>query len=148
VTPASFPEPVPGLIIRYSYLWRREHLRGREEGQKDRPCAIIAAVVNDAGSRRVLVLPVTHTAPDVGAAAIEVPTSVKKRLGLDGERSWIVASEYNDFYWPGPDLRPVPGDPNGSIAYGLLPGALFEQVRRVWLALATSGRSRTVKRTE
>ena len=37
------PLPVPGLVIRYSYLWHSEHLAGREEGTKDRPCAIIAA---------------------------------------------------------------------------------------------------------
>ena len=37
------PAAKPGLVIRYSYLWYREHLEGREEGQKDRPCAIIAA---------------------------------------------------------------------------------------------------------
>ena len=54
---APFPEPVPGLVIRYSYLWRREHLEGREEGRKDRPCAIVAAVRNDAGALHVLALP-------------------------------------------------------------------------------------------
>ena len=40
----ALPEPVPGLVIRYSYLWYTEHRTGREEGQKDRPCAIIAAL--------------------------------------------------------------------------------------------------------
>jgi hypothetical protein len=34
---------------------------------------------------------------------------VKRHLGLDGERSWIVLDEINDFIWPGHDLRPVPG---------------------------------------
>ena len=38
----ALPKPVAGLIIRYSYLWYREHLEGRDEGQKDRPCAIVA----------------------------------------------------------------------------------------------------------
>jgi len=42
------PEPVPGLVIRYSYLWYAEHVLGREEGQKDRPCAIVAAIRTDA----------------------------------------------------------------------------------------------------
>jgi hypothetical protein len=38
------PRPVPGLVVRYSYLWYREFLDGREEGRKDRPCAIVAAI--------------------------------------------------------------------------------------------------------
>ena len=28
----SFPEPKPGLVIRYSCLWEREALSGRDEG--------------------------------------------------------------------------------------------------------------------
>jgi sugar phosphate permease len=40
----ALPEPIPGLVIRYSYLWHSEYVRGREEGQKDRPCAIVAAI--------------------------------------------------------------------------------------------------------
>jgi hypothetical protein len=39
----SFPAPETGQVIRYSYLWLNEHKRGREEGIKDRPCAIILA---------------------------------------------------------------------------------------------------------
>ena len=38
------PDPAPGLAIRYSYLWHREFVAGHEEGNKDRPCAIIAAI--------------------------------------------------------------------------------------------------------
>ncbi len=30
-----------------AYLWYREHLEGRDEGQKDRPCAIVAAIRAD-----------------------------------------------------------------------------------------------------
>lgn len=47
------PVPVPGLVIRYGYLWHSEHLAGREEG-KDRPCAIVAALrpADDAGESR------------------------------------------------------------------------------------------------
>jgi len=37
----SLPTPRPGLVIRYSYLWAREHDQGREEGVKDRPCAVL-----------------------------------------------------------------------------------------------------------
>ena len=51
----TFPEPYPGLVIRYSYLWRREHQEGREEGAKDRPRAIIMAVTDEDGEWEVLV---------------------------------------------------------------------------------------------
>lgn len=103
----ALPAPVPGLVIRYGYLWRREHLEGRDEGRKDRPCAIVAAIRSQAGERRVLVLPITHGAPPADAA-IEIPAPVKRRLRLDARRSWIVVTEYNEFLWPGPDLRRAP----------------------------------------
>lgn len=59
----SFPDPVPGLVIRYGFLWRSEHERGLEEGAKDRPCAVLLSVADDAGDRTVIVLPITHTPP-------------------------------------------------------------------------------------
>jgi hypothetical protein len=69
------------------------------------------------------------------ARAIEVPADTKSRLGLDGERSWIVLDHANEFVWPGPDLRPVPGRSPTTIYYGALPPALFGNVKRLLLAL-------------
>ncbi len=40
----SYPTPVPGLVIRFSFLWSTEAKSGVEEGRKDRPCAIVVAV--------------------------------------------------------------------------------------------------------
>jgi hypothetical protein len=52
----TLPEPVAGLVIRYSYLWYREYLEGRDEGQKDGPCAIVAALrVDENRDTRALV---------------------------------------------------------------------------------------------
>ena len=90
--------PRTALVIRYSYLWHSEFLAGREEGIKDRPCVIVAAVKRDAGQVRAVVLPVTHTPPDDPDAAIEIPMETKTRLGLDSERSWIVVSQWNEFH--------------------------------------------------
>ena len=144
----SLPKPVAGLILRYSYLWRREHLEGRDEGQKDRPCAIIAALrVDDAGDTRVLVLPITHTPPDNPGLAVEIPAAVKRRLQLDDARSWVVLSEWNEFVWPGPDLRRLPGANDASVAYGMLPPALFATIRDKFLAIVNSGVARRVPRT-
>ena len=145
----ALPEPVPGLIIRYSYLWYREHLDGRDEGQKDRPCAIVAAIrKDDTGATRALVLPITHSPPDHPSLAVEIPAKVKARLGLDDARSWVVLSEWNEFVWPGPDLRPLPQATPGSVAYGVLPPGLFAIIREKFLAIAAAGRAHRVSRSE
>ena len=58
------PNPQPGLVISYAYLWHYEHRAGREEGQKDRPCIIVLAVERKAdGAIIVTVLPITHSPP-------------------------------------------------------------------------------------
>jgi hypothetical protein len=144
----SFPEPYVGLVIRYSYLWKREFDAGREEGTKDRPCAIVMVVVDEEGDKEVLVLPITHSAPTELADAIEIPAATKSRLGLDGERSWIVITEANEFVWPGPDLRPVPGRDESTIAYGPLPPRFFTHVRDKFLERDQREKSGRVKRTE
>ena len=138
----SWPDPVPGLVIRYSYLWHSEHTIGREEGVKNRPCAIVLA----APGKNVVVLPVTHSPPD--GPAIEIPYAVKHRLGLDNERSWIVLVEANLFAWPGPDLRPaINGDPS-SVVYGLLPRNFFRAVRDKFIDGVRARNLRVVRRTE
>lgn len=143
----SLPAPHPGLVIRYAYLWKREYEAGREEGSKERPCVIVMAVTDDRGESQVLVLPITHTPPSDAADAVEIPQVTKQRLGLDGERSWIVITEVNEFLWPGPDLRPVPGG-DGSIAYGVLPPRLFDVVRDRFLACSEWSRTARVPRSE
>ncbi len=122
------PKPVPGLVIRYSYLWQSEHQRGQEEGVKDRPCAVILVTTDDEGDQVVTVLPVTHTPPSNPALAVEIPHPTKCRLGLDDERSWIILTEANRFFWPGPDLRQAQPSDMASVAYGLLPRSLFKEV--------------------
>ncbi len=142
------PKPVPGLVIRYSYLWYSEHLEGREEGQKDRPYAIIASIqADESGNTRVLVLPITHTPPNQASLAVEIPAKVKQRLQLDDARSWVVLSEWNEFIWPGPDLRRLPGADEASVAYGMLPPRLFASIRDRFLALVSSQAATQVRRT-
>jgi hypothetical protein len=57
------------------------------------------------GGTMVTVLPITHSAPDNPDWAIEIPAAVKRNLGLDDLRSWIVVGEGNQFLWPGFHLR-------------------------------------------
>ena len=87
---------------------------------------VIGAIVR--GDRTLLfVAPITHSQPERAADAIEIPANVKKQLGLDPERSWIVLTETNRFIWPGPDVRPAPG--GESPFYDALPDWLFLRVR-------------------
>ncbi|MEO9338605.1 plasmid maintenance toxin (PemK-like) [Mesorhizobium sp. SB112] len=134
-----------GYIFRYSYLWQWQHLEGREEGDKDRPCVVLAIVtVEEDGTPVVRVLPVTHAAPDNPTDAVEIPQPVKNRLGLDDDRSWIVLTESNRFVWPGPDIRPTATE---SGYYGAIPPALFEKVKRRFIELARERHHTSVGRT-
>ena len=144
----SFPTPHPGLVIRYSYLWRREFEAGRDEGSKDRPCTVIMALINEDGEQDVLVLPITHSPPANPDDAVEIPAVTKQRLQLDFDRSWIVLSEANRFLWPGPDLRPVPNSTDRSIVYGVLPPRFFTMVRDRYLVLDRQRKVALVPRTE
>jgi hypothetical protein len=143
------PKPEPGLVIRYSYLWLNEFLAGREEGVKDRPCAIIVAIQEEPDKeQRILVLPVTHRKPSRPEWAIEIPPAIKRHLGLDGEQSWIILNESNEFTWPGPDLRIVPGGDENSVAYGFLPPNFFAKIQAAFMALVQKNSAQHVKRTE
>ena len=142
-------QPVPGLVIRYSYLWEREAREGREEGVKDRPCAIVLVLLNeDDGAPLVRVLPITHSAPTNATDALEIPAITKQRLGLDSARSWIVFTEANDFVWPGPDLRPAINGDLSSIVCGMLPPRFLAVVKEKVLQSHRLRRMRGVKRTE
>ncbi len=144
----SWPTPQPGLVVRYSYLWKREADAGREEGTKDRPCAVLVAIENQAGHPRVIVLPITHSAPRPPDEGIELPQPTKVRLGLDDVRSWVIVSEANDFAWPGPDLRFLPGQGPESTAYGFLPPVVFRAIRDRFLARYRGSRTGLVPRSE
>jgi hypothetical protein len=93
----AFPTPVPGLVVRYRYLWASEHARGQEEGAKDRPCAVVLVVTDDAGEPAVTVLPITHQRPSGSKLGVEILHATKRRLGLDDARSWVALSEANRF---------------------------------------------------
>jgi len=120
----SWPTPKVGQIIRYAYLWKSEADEGLEEGLKDRPAVIVIAQQREGDEVRVVVAPITHTAPDDAGAAIELPPATRRRVGLDGDRQWIVLGELNSFLWPGPDLRPVQGQGTESVIIGELPAKL------------------------
>lgn len=145
----AFPEPQPGLVISYAYLWSDEAEHGLVEGRKDRPCAIIIAIEHPekAGHRQVAVVPITHAPPHDPNAAIEIPRRVKEHLGLDDERSWIVLDEFNVFTWPGFDLRPIK-DRDGRVDYGFLPPKFFASLIERIERLEDSGKVKQTSRDE
>jgi hypothetical protein len=106
---------------------------------------VISAVARENGTQ-LLVAPVTHAQPEHGGEAMEIPAIVKKQLGLDVERSWIVLTELNLFIWPGPDVRIAPGHP--SPVYDAIPDWLFLELKEAILRRSRAGRLRVTKRTE
>ena len=144
----ALPDPHPGLVISYSYLWADEHEAGHEEGLKDRPCAIVLVVVDQEAGTVVTVVPVTHAPPARNRPAIEIPHDTKRRLGLDDARSWIVLDEANEFIWPGPDLRPRESGKPETVAFGFLPRGLIKSMRARFAEADREGKSRQVTRTE
>lgn len=141
----AIPNPEPGLVISYAYLWRREFEAGQEEGRKNRPCVIVLSVERHDSGTHVTVAPITHSPPSSGTPCLEIPLRVKQHLGLDDDRSWVILDEVNQFVWPGYDLRPVPGKP-GEMAYGFLPPRLFDQIRSFILDIILKRRGNIMPR--
>lgn len=139
------PEPSPGLVIRYDFLWSHEQAAGKQEGTKDRPCVVVAAIIRkDNGETDVLLVPVTHSAPAQGRSAIAVPGNVNRHLGLDDAQSYVVTDEANTVSWNDPGI--IPARPGTAWAYGRIPKALFEQIRSSMLGHVRQGRLSPVVR--
>jgi hypothetical protein len=139
----AIPTPEPGLVLNYAYLWHEEFRAGQEEGRKNRPTVIVlCATQSEDQATIVTVLPITHAAPKNEREAVEIPPAIKKHLGLDDDRSWIIITEGNEFVWPGFDLRKVPN--KDAYDYGFLPPRFFEKVRNAFVEFA---KSRKVKST-
>ena len=102
----QIPEPFPGLVINYSYLWRKDYMAGQEKGVKDRLCAVVLSRKIKGNDTVVTVAAITHGQPENPDMAVEIPLKVKEYLNLDSDRSWIICTEVNRFVWPGPDIRP------------------------------------------
>jgi len=140
----SFPEPKPGLVIRYDYLWSREAAAGRDQG-KDRPACLVAASDSTTTPRFVVILPITHAAPVGDTVGIEIPPKVRRAIGLDDAPTWVIVSEHNVDEWPNGGLAPIPGRP-GIFSYGFVPPGLFAQIKAKFLELSEQGRAARVRR--
>jgi hypothetical protein len=142
-------DPIPGLVLRYSYLWSREADAGEESGRKDRPSAVLMALQLESGELIAYVAPITHSAPATPFDGVTIPPAVKRRLGLDGVPSWVVTTEYNAFRWPGPDITAALTDAEyDSFFYGVLPQRLMVEVISQFRDNLRRNNLRVVKRTE
>jgi hypothetical protein len=140
----AFPDPKPGLVVRYDYLWSRQAAAGRDQG-KDRPACLVAASDHLSTPRYVVLLPITHTQPDEETVGIEIPAKVRQAIGLDDAPSWVIVSEHNIDEWPNGGLSHVPGR-SSAFSYGFLPPGLFAQIKVRFLALARQNKSAAVRR--
>ena len=120
------PDPKPGLVIRYDFLWNHEAAKGWQDGAKDRPCIIVQAVkqVED-NKQAVLLAPITHTPPGEHNG-IEIPHSVAKHIGLDDQGQWIKTDALNRVSWDDPGIIPAN---KKQWEYGRLPKWLYDQIR-------------------
>jgi len=140
----AIPDPEPGLVVHFNYLWSNDFDRGREEARYPRPCAIVLSYRRTAdGVTIVLLAPITHFAPRGGDRAIEIPQAVKKQLGLDDLRSWLMIDEVNETAWPGYDLKT---NAQGQYAYGFIPPTLFWRIKAEMIQVLKASRLRRVPR--
>jgi hypothetical protein len=107
---------------------------------------VVVATILRGRTTQLLVAPITHAPPRRATDAIEIPLIVKRRLGLDAARSWIVLTELNRFIWPGPDIRLAPG--HESPFYDAIPDWLFFDVRNGVVRHSAAGNLAITKRTE
>ena len=61
----AIPDPEPGLVVHFNYLWSNEFDRGREEARYPRPCAIVLSYRRTADGATIAMLapitPVSYT---------------------------------------------------------------------------------------
>ena len=140
----GLPDPKPGLVVRYDYVWVHEAAAGQDHG-KDRPTCLVAASDSVARPRYVVLLPITHTPPSGDTIGIEIPSKVKKAIGLDDLPSWVIVSEYNVDEWPNGGLSQVPNR-TGEFSYGFIPPGLFAAIKTKFLELAKAKRTAAIRR--
>lgn len=137
--------PRPGEVVPYSFLWAHESELGEESGRKLRPCVVVVAVRRlGADALLIAVAPVT-TQFSARRESVELPIGVKRKLGLDLRRSWIVCDELNQFEWPGFDLNPTP---SGAPSFGFIPLSLLQRVRASSEAARVRGGLKMVSRDD
>lgn len=136
-------KPIDGTVLRYSFLWSHEHKAGLREGAKDRACVVVMS----SSDGRILLAPITSRPPEK-STSIDLPLEIKRHLGLDERKSWVIASNLNKFTWPGFDIRSVPGKIPATYSYGRLPAGFLLQIQTTLAGLAKKRLVATIERDE
>lgn len=140
----AIPDPEPGLVVHFNYLWSSEYDRGRDEARYPRPCAVVLSHRRAAdGVTIVMLAPITHSEPRAGDRAVEIPRAVKQHLGLDDLRSWVMVDEVNETAWPGFDLQT---NAEGQYAYGFIPRPLFRRIKDAMMQVLKDRRLKRISR--
>lgn len=137
--------PETGLVVRYSFLWSREHDRGEREGRKDRPVCLVIPLAVTQGT--VVVFPITTQEPLPDRHAVPIPDTERRRLKLPGDRPcWLILDEANSDIMPGSyHLAPIDIRPP-RFAYGRFSPAFMRLVLRMLAELIRSRQVRIVER--
>jgi len=135
--------PKPGFVIRYLHDLSAPGEVSSPSNVKERPAVVIMAVTRQGDRTVVRVAPITHRWPGNGDRAMELPQQTKARLGLDGQRSWVILDHANEFVWPGPDVRPVPDRGPATIYFGPPPPAFYQALKLKLLNLQRVQRAQT-----
>lgn len=83
-----------GDVIRYSYLWFREHLDGEVTGRKTRPTCVMLIFAGENGTQRALIFPITSHPPTKDTPAVSVPETEARRAKLY-QPAWVILDEHN-----------------------------------------------------
>jgi hypothetical protein len=87
-------KPINGLVISYNYLWAREYDRGEESGHKARPACLQIIIEKPESGTVVALFPITSQPPRPERAALEIPETDARRIGLSNP-SWVIVDELN-----------------------------------------------------
>jgi hypothetical protein len=72
-----------------------KRIKGETSGRKNRLTAIVLVRTEVGPGEMVYVVPITHSEPANGdGTKILIPQSIKQRLELDEDRSWVDVTEY------------------------------------------------------
>ena len=83
-----------GSVVRYVYLWAREHDRGEESGRKSRPACVMLITRGKDGKESPLFFPITSRSPASSTIAVEIPETEARRIGLRTP-AWVIVDEFN-----------------------------------------------------
>jgi hypothetical protein len=132
-------DPANGLVIRYSYLWAREHDRHEDAGRKTRPVCLQIIVARAEAETIVALFPITSQPPQRDRAVLEIPETEARRVGVMLP-AWVFVDEWNL------DNLAVSSHIGDSRPLGRFSSAFMQRLRKAAAARIRAGRYRSIPR--